>query len=328
VGANLVRALLERGRDVRALVRRDDVSLAGLPIEQVRGDVRDADSLRPAFEGVEIVYHLAAKISIDGGHGGLVWATNVDGVRNVADAALDAGVKRLVHFCSIHAFEQQPADQMLDEARERVSGRRPAYDRSKAAGEAVMREAVDRGLDVVIVYPTAVIGPHDYGPSRMGHIFLNLYYRKLPSLIEGGFNWVDVRDVVAGAMAAEERGRTGEGYLLSGHWLSVRDVADIAAQITGVPPPRLTSPMWLARVGAPFAEAYSKVFGGEPLYTREALLALRANRCITYEKAARELGYTARPTPETVRTIYEWLAETKRIEPGALRGEGTASGSS
>jgi dihydroflavonol-4-reductase len=327
VGANLVRALLDRNRDVRALVRRDDVSLAGLPIEQVRGDVRDPDSLRPAFEGVEVVYHLAAKISIDGGHGGLVWATNVDGVRNVADAALAAGVRRLIHFCSIHAFEQQPADQRLDETRERVSDRRPAYDRSKAAGEAAMREAIGRGLDAVIVYPTAVIGPHDYAPSRMGQIFLNLYHRKLPSLIEGGFNWVDVRDVIAGAMAAEERGRTGEGYLLSGHWRSVRDIANIAAEITGAPPPKLSSPMWLARIGAPFAEAYSKAVGGEPLFTSEALLALRANRCITNEKAGRELGYTARSTRETVQAIYQWLAETGRIEPETLRGEDTASGS-
>ena len=137
LGANLVRALLERGDTVRTFVHRNDAALEGLDVERVRGDVLDSDSLVRAFEGAELVYHLAALISIDGDRGGAVPAINVRGARNVAEAALTAGVRRLVHCSSIHAFDQKPLGQPLDETRARSDQRpgHPPYDVSKARGE-------------------------------------------------------------------------------------------------------------------------------------------------------------------------------------------------
>jgi len=172
VGANLVRTLLQRGQRVRALVRQEDPeALRGLDVEKVRGDVRDPDSLRRAFAGVERLYHLAAQISIIGEMGGLVRATNVDGARNVGQAAMACGVQRMVHMCSVHAFQQEPLDQPLDETRVRVKrGSAPAYDCSKAEGEAEIRALIAQGLDAVIVHPSAVIGPFDYRPSRVGTV--------------------------------------------------------------------------------------------------------------------------------------------------------------
>jgi dihydroflavonol-4-reductase len=320
VGVNLVRELLERGARVRVVVQEaDPPSLRGLDVEQVPGDVRDLDSMRRALEGAELLYHLAAQISIVGAMGGLVHQTNVVGARNVGQAALDAGVRRMLHMCSVHAFDQEPIDQPLDETRTRVSSRSaPAYDRSKAEGEAEIRALIAKGLDAVIVHPSGIIGPHDHQPSRMGHVFLDLYHRKLPSLIDGGFDWVDVRDVVAGSIAALERGRTGESYLLSGHWRSLGELARIAEAVTGVKPPRLTSPMWLARTGAPLMELWAKVARQEPLYTSESLMALRANRSYVRTKSERELGHRPRSTEESVRDVYRWFASNGRIPAEAL----------
>lgn len=301
---------------MRALVRgyaeRD--SLADLDIERFDGDVRDPDAMKKFVAGADTVYHLAAVISIVGGRGGLVDAVNVGGARNVGAAALAAGVPRFVHVCSVHAFDQAPLDEPLDETRARVEpGTAPAYDVSKAAGEAEVRKLVEDGLDAVIVHPTGVIGPFDFAPSRMGHVFLDLYHRRLPALVEGGFDWVDVRDVCKGIVTAADKGRTNESYLLSGHYHPIEVVAKTAQSITGVDPPRLSSPMWLARVGAPFMELVAKVTGSEPLYTSESLCALRANDRIVHDKAAEELGYAPRPFEESVRDVYAWFASEGRL---------------
>jgi dihydroflavonol-4-reductase len=309
VGANLVRELLRRGHRVRVLLHKNEAALIGLPAECVRGDVTDPASLRTAFAGVDVLFHAAAVISIDGDRGGVVTRTNVDGVRNVVEAALAHRVRRMVHFSSVHAFMQEPLDEPLDETRAKVTAASyPAYDRSKAAGEAEVRKGVARGLDAVIVNPTGIIGPEDHGPSRMGRVFLDLYRRRMPALVSGGFNWVDVRDVVAGALAAAERGRTGENYLLGGHWQSMAQLAAMTHAVTGSRPPALTCPMWLARMASPFSVAHGRVVGREPLFTLESLHALRANRRIVSDKAARELGYTPRPTIDSVRSVYEWFA--------------------
>jgi dihydroflavonol-4-reductase len=322
IGANLVRELLARGETVRTVQRDDNPeSLVGLDVERVKADVRDFDSMRKAFEGADILYHLAALISIVGPMGGLVREINVEGAANVARAALETKVRRMVHFCSVHAFDQEPLDEPLDETRARVKqgGPAPAYDQSKAAGEAEVRKVVEKGLDAVIVHPSGTIGPWDFAPSRMGQVFLDLFERRLPALVPGGFNWVDARDVVAGAIAAAERGRTDESYLLSGHWKSVAEIATISESFTGSKPPAVTAPMWLARIGAPFLEGFAKVTDREPLYTAESLTALRANRNYDLSKSARELGYRPRPTEESVRDCYTWFAEHGRLPASLLQ---------
>jgi dihydroflavonol-4-reductase len=314
IGGNLVRALLSRGRRVRAIVHEDDAAVRGLPIEIRSADVCDEAAISDAIAGAEVVFHLAARISIIGDPDGKVRRTNVEGPRNVVRACQRHKVRRLIHFSSIHALSQQPLDLPIDENRAASDHPRlPAYDRSKAAGEREVLAGVSQGLDAVILNPLGVIGPHDYRPSRMGEVLINLYHRKVPMSIAGGFNWVDVRDVVDGALAAEERGRRGERYLLGGHYLTISELSDLASSITGVPAPRLCAPMWLARVGAPFVEIFSKVTGQRPLYTGEALEALRGNREVRYDKARRELGYSPRPIRDTIESTYAWFRENGRI---------------
>lgn len=305
---------------MRVLVRNSTRALAGLDVERVTGDVRDPDAARRATEGVEVVFHLAAQISISGDPRGLVRAVNVDGVRSIAEAALSAGVRRMIHCSSVHAFDlyrEGVADALVDESWPRVPDAPShfAYDRSKAAGERALREVMGRGLDAVIVHPSGVIGPYDFGPSRMGRLFLQLYRRSLPSLVDGSFDFVDVRDVVAGMVAAQTRGVAGENYMLTGHTLHVRDVAAAAEATTGVRPPRLTSPIWVARLGVPFMGTFGKLTRQEPLYTHESLAVLRSGARFERGKAERGLGYVARPFTDSVRDIYAWFDAAGMLAP-------------
>ncbi|HWB82421.1 MAG TPA: NAD-dependent epimerase/dehydratase family protein [Nannocystaceae bacterium] len=311
VGGNLVRALVDAGRDVRVLVRDDRAAIDGLPVEIVRGEVGDADSVAKAMHGVDTLFHLAARISILGDPGGAVTRTNVEGVRTVARAAREAGVRRMVHMSSCHAFDlDHTAD--IDERAPRPKPTDPLYNQTKHAGEQALREEIARGLSAVIVNPTGVIGPFDFKPSRMGRFFLALARGHLPSLVDGGFDFVDVRDLVQTTLAAETRGRVGENYLAGGRWVRVREVADIAAKACGVTAPKLSAPMWLARIGAPVMDGFGRVTGKEPLYTSESLHALRGGK-IDSTKAKTELGHSPRPLTETIRDIYDWFARTNML---------------
>ena len=308
IGGNLARALVARGDTVVALVHDAARSLDGVDVKRVDGDVRDADSLARAFRDVERVFHLAARISISAQEDPAVEAINVGGTRNALASARAAGVKRFIHFSSIHAISPLPLSAMVDETRPLVEGPGELpYDRSKAAAQREVMKGAAEGFDALVVNPTAVIGPHDFAPSHVGKLLVDLAQRRMPGLVDGGFSWVDVRDVVAGALAAAERGRAGEAYLLSGHWLSVRDLALVVERVTGARPPRIVSPMWLARACAPFATAWAKLRHTTPRLTSASLKALRHHRHISSAKAEAELGYTSRPTEETLRDTFAWF---------------------
>jgi dihydroflavonol-4-reductase len=309
LGANLVRTLVADGHDVTVLVRRDVRALEGLPVSPIAGDLFDAAALRRAFQNADVVFHLAARISIGGDRSGEVARTNVAGVRGVVAACLDAGVRRLVHVSSIHAFSVHPAAAPVDETRAPSDSDpgAPAYDRSKAQGEREILAGVGRGLDAVIVNPTGVIGPHDWKPSRMGRVVLALARGRMPALVAGGFDFVDARDVAHGTIAAWRRGRPGQRYLLSGSWCRIAELARAVARVSGSRPPRLVVPMALARAGAPFVESLWRLAGAEPLFTRESLHALRCYRDVRHDKASREFGYAPRPLAHTLADTLAWF---------------------
>jgi len=324
-GANLVRALLAQGRPTRALVHVDRQAVDGLDVEVIEGDICNLESLVDAFEGAEVVYHLAAHISILKDDWPLLESVNVIGSRNVVEACLRCGVRRLVHFSSIHTITQALTSIPVDESNPLVESQPyPPYDRSKAVAEKEVRKGIEKGLDAIIISPTAIIGPHDYKPSHFGEALLRLANGKLPALVTGGFDWVDVRDVIQGAMRAEERAPTGAKYILSGHWVSLRDAAVLVEQITGVPAPSFVCPMWLARIGAPIITALDRQAGKRPLYTSVSLQSLRGNWNISHQKATRELDYHPRPFRETVIDTLRWFEEAGRLAH-PLRLETTGS---
>jgi len=253
-------------------------------------------------------------ISIDGDQNGEVNSTNVQGAKTAAEAALHCNVRRMIHVCSIHAFSQKPLDQPLDETRDRVSSKKhTAYDLSKAAGEAQVRLVIERGLDAVIIHPSGVIGPNDFMPSRMGRALIQFHQGKMLSVVQGGFNWVDVRDVVSAMIAAEKQGRCDESYLVGGYWQSVKTLTDMVEEVTGTKAPKLVTPIWLARIGVPVAKLVGRIKKEEPLFTYESLNALTANRQVCSDKAARELGHCPRPTIDTIRDTFAWFREHGKI---------------
>ena len=313
IGGVLARALADRygPGQIRAIHRERRGTAADLDIAWVNGDILDKESLIAAFKGAEAVFHLAALVSIDAVRPQEFHRTNVEGTRNVVEAALACGVRRLVHVSSIHAYDQRPLDEALDESRGPADGpRHGPYDRSKAAGEAEVRRGIDRGLDAVILNPTSVIGPCDGGPSPMGQVFLDLYHRRIPALVAGGYDWVDVRDVVSAAMAAETQARCGENYLVSGHWHTVRELAELSQQATGVPAPRLQFPLFAARLWAPCQVLLDRSRGRRPLYTPVSVRVMAdGNRRISSAKAQAELGFQPRSLAESVRDTYRWFDE-------------------
>ncbi len=310
VGTALLSALVERGYAVRAVVHTRAIEPSGLPVQAVAASLSDPESLRRAFADTEIVFHAAARISITRRHVREVMETNVTGTRNVIDACRAAGVKRLVHFSSIEAFSPRPLSQTLDEDRSLEDGSTGSpYALSKARAEREVRAAIEQGMDAVIVNPTAVVGPFDHRPSLMGRALIAFATGGIPMLIEGGYDWVDVRDVAAGAVAAAQRAPRGARYLLGGRWASMGEVARLVCAASGRRAPRLTCPYALARLSAPLSSAFSILAGKEPLFTGCSLDALRGNRSISHARAERDLGYRPRDLGETIRDTWRWLTE-------------------
>jgi len=303
IGANLVRELLGRGFEVVALVRRSRLAIEGLEVETVDGDILDPQSLRRAFRGVDQVYHLAAYISIQSGEKDKLERVNVEGTRNVLRACRDEGVHTLVHFSSIHALEQEPLDRPVTEDNPLAGGRNghvADYDLSKARADRLVRQNDCATLGVRIIYPTAVVGPNDFKLSLFGEVINKLAHGKLPALVAGGFNWVDARDVAWGAVEAAEKGADGDRFMLSGHYVGMPEVAALIAELTGVPAPKLVCPLWLAGLFAPLMSGWARFSGETPLYTRDSLAALRANKNMSHATASRVFAYQPRPFRESM----------------------------
>jgi len=306
IGNNLCRALLKKGYRVKALIHKTTTSLEDLDIEKERGDILDPTALTQFLTGCHTVFHAAGKISIDGDKDGSVHAVNVMGTKNIVEACLATNVQKLIYFSSIHAIEQQP-EGPLDETRPLITTSSFEHDKAKSDAQREVMKGSAQGLDTVILIPTAAIGPYDFQPSLLGQGLMALYHRRLPTLIDGGFDWVDVRDIAKAAIAAMERGVPGQQYLISGTWTTVKRLACLVEEVTGVQPPKFTSPYWLARVGLPVAKAVSKLTEAPLLYTNETLQVLiRCNRNISSLKARRELGFHPRPLTETLRDTFAW----------------------
>ena len=310
----LERTLKKRGYDVKVLFHKDDSGFKGLDIEIIKGDLLDKDSLRKLIRDSDAVIHLGAVISINGGNTANVIKTNVDGTRNILDCSLEAGVSRFIHFSSVHALESKPLDLIMDETRPLITSSKMIYETTKAKSESLVAKAVKSGLNAVVLNPSAIIGPCDYKPSFLGQAIIKIAQNKLPMLVPGGYNWVDVRDVTEAAVKALNSGKTGEAYILSGHWHSLEDLYKAVKKELNLKKRLPVFPTWLARVGAPFLGLWSWFSGQAPLYTQGSITFLKhSNRYISHDKATRELDYYPRPFEVTVKERLAWFKEMKMI---------------
>jgi dihydroflavonol-4-reductase len=312
IGNALVRQLLERGEQVHVLLLPGEscAPLAGLDIQAVEGDVLDSDLLHRALAGAQHVYHLAGLISIMPGWNPRVRQVNVQGTRHIIRAARQAGVARLVYTSSIHALSRAPHGVVIDEALVfdplyTLS----AYDQSKAEASLLAQDAACSGLDTVIACPTGVIGPYDFRGSEMGRIILNAMHSRLQFVINGAYDFVDVRDVAAGLVLACEKGRSGESYLLSGERLSLSGLLDLMQEATGMRYMRMPVPMSLAKIAAHLGPPYYRLTRTKPRLTPYAIVTLASNSVISNAKARRELGYVPRSLRETIYDTVQWFSE-------------------
>ncbi len=313
LGVNLVRLLTMRGRAVRVLCRPNSarVGLESELIEFCTGDVTDRESLAAAMDGCDGVYHLAGWVHVTPWGRSDAWRINVEGTRNVCEAAIRAGVQRLVHTSSIAAIGcgtlSEPGDESTPWTLDRL--RIPYYD-SKREAEWVVLEHVGRGLDAVVVNPTYVIGPWDVKPTA-GRMILQVATRRqrvYPA--RGGINFVDVRQAALGHVAAMERGRTGERYIIGGENLTYRAFFERTAAVAEVAPPRIG--VSFAALAAPSAlgSLAGRVF--PRTFQDMNLCVLRSGfleHFVTQAKAERELGLTALPIDGAIRDALEWFRQ-------------------
>jgi dihydroflavonol-4-reductase len=321
VGANLARALLDRGWHVRALIRGDAPSLAGLDVERVRGDLF-APALADAMRGCDALFHVAATYSLWRRNRDAVMRANVEGTRSVLAAARAAGVPRTVHTSSVAAIgvrnDGAPADETYQSAPGRLIG---AYKRSKYLAEMEVRRAVGAGQDVVIVNPTTPVGPWDAKPTPTGEIVVRFLTGRMPAYVDTGLNVVDVRDVAAGHVLAYERGLTGERYILGNENLTLRALLDRLAAIAGRRAPRVRLPRAVPLAYAALREYVLAPAGIEPDVSVESVRMSKQRMFYTAEKAIRELGLPQSPVGDALADAVTWFHDHGYASRGARPAE-------
>lgn len=310
VGVNLVPRLIELGHDLKVLIYNGENVPENTKVEKVRGSLQNTDSLLRLCKDVDIVFHLASLISIGSDSYEQVYDTNVVGTKNIFKAASSSGVKKFIHFSSIHALIHEPYEIPMDEDNPIAINSPINYERTKAIAEQWIMEQNGNGIEIVVINPTSIIGPMDPGPSLMGEFMKRTYEGTIPGLVPGGYDWVDVRDIVEATINTIDKGRGGERYILSGTWLSVKSFSDMFVDASDKNKYLPVLPLWLAKLGVPFMHIYSKLTKSKPIYTYESLNILQSgNRHISSKKAQLELGFKSRPLEETILDTYEWFKE-------------------
>jgi dihydroflavonol-4-reductase len=317
VGSAVLRALVERGETVRVLARPASprTNLAGVACEVAIGDMTDAAAMRQAMQGVRFVYHVAADYRLWARDPGELRRANLSGAQAVMEAALAAGVERIVYTSSVATLRAADAATIVDETAPLAEAEAiGAYKRSKVAAERLVERMIaERGLPAVIVSPSTPIGPRDIKPTPTGRMVLEAAQGKIPAFVDTGLNLVHVDDVAAGHLAAMDKGRIGERYILGGQDLSLRAMLSEIAALTGRRPPTLAlrrAPLYPLALAA---EAVAQVTGKEPMLTRDALKMASHHMFFSSAKAERDLGYKARPHGEALEDAIAWFRDVGRL---------------
>ena len=304
LGLNVVDALRAEGHEVLALDRvpHPDPGVTSRVV-----DVLDQHAMTRALDGVEVVHHLVAVITLRQ-EDPVAERVNVHGVGSVARAALAAGVRRMVSCGSLASFDYDKHGTVHEGSRRSTDPRLPVYHRSKYYGEVELLKVVDAGLDAVICNPTGIYGPADH-PDRLSRMNVSLHDAargKLPASVSGLFDMVDVRDVANGFLLAAEKGRTGHNYLIGGHRFDLFEAQVLAARFAGQKGPSVKIPMRLLETIAPLVDPIARRFGSES-FAPAALENISMSPVVDRTKAGAELGYEPRPTEDTIRDLIAFF---------------------
>jgi len=327
VGSHIARQLASRGERVRALVRptsRRD-ALEGVAVEFVEGDLRDGASLERAMRGVERVFHVAADYRLWTRRPEELYESNVEGTRRLLELAGQAGVKRIVYTSTVATIAAPregalPNEETRTELREMIGH----YKRSKFLAEEEAKKAAVAGVPVVIVNPTAPVGPGDWKPTPTGKIIVDFLNGKMPAYVDTGLNVVAVEDVAAGHLLAAEKGRIGERYILGGRNMTLREILQALAAITGKAAPRIRLPHAVAMAVGYADTMFARLAGKEPSIPIEGVKMSRHKMFVASDKAAKELGYAAGRVDEALARAVRWYEAHGYVGAQKAAGERSA----
>ena len=311
LGSTIIRMLDSAGCEVRGFVLPGASYENSENVKYYEGDVRDIGSLRSLLEGTEdnqtVFIHTAGIVDISDDVTDKLYDVNVNGTRNVVDVCIEKGVDRLVYVSSVHAIPEGGEFDVLHEVNsfspDKVTG---GYAKTKAEATQIVLDAVKRGLDAVVVHPSGILGPYDRQGNHLVQLVSDYIRGKLPACVNGGYDFVDVRDVASGCLVAAGRGRRGECYILSNRHYEVREILKmVRGTFGGRKLPIL--PMWLVRAVEPAIGFVSKLRKKRPLFTKYSLYTLKSNDRFSHDKATSELGYRPRDLLITIRDTVIWL---------------------
>ena len=306
LGWHVARLLVERGHRVRALVRPSS-KIRELEVEPVDGDLRDPASIERAVAGCGLVFHVAADYRLWAADETELYRSNVDGTRNVLQAARHAGVERVVYTSTVGCIGVPQGGEGNEDCPVSLDQMKGAYKRSKFLAERAALEFSALGLPVIIVNPTAPVGDHDSKPTPTGKIVLDFLKGDMPAFIDTGLNIVDARDVALGQLLACERGRAGERYILGSENLTLAQVLGVLAAISGRPAPTVQLPYAVAYAAGVVTTAWARVTGKPPRAPLDAVRMARKKMFVSHAKAARELGFAPGPAEGALRRAVEWF---------------------
>ncbi len=316
IGNVLVRLLHAKGhKDLRLFLQRDedDSHIRKYAKEIVRGDIRDPYAVSAAVRGCDYVFHLAGLVQISGIHKKIIYDINVGGTKNVVSACLEKGVKRLLYVSSVHALRTPPEGLINEQLDPDINNLNGAYARSKAMATIEVMNAIQKGLDAVIVFPSGVIGPYDFRSSYTGNAIKGyIDAKKTQYYFDGKYDFVDVRDVADGIYRAWKHGEKGQGYIISGNVSSLEQIIEEVEKNTGNAIKRRKVPSALVRAAAFLAPAYYAAARKKPILSKYSVEVLMSNSRISNEKARQSLGDSPRPISKTIRDIVRWHRAAQR----------------
>jgi dihydroflavonol-4-reductase len=311
VGSHVAQLLAEQGADLRLLVRpsSNPRNIQGLKAERVVGDLRDPASLEKVMAGCDVLFHVAADYRLWIRDPEQMYSANVDGTRAILQAARSNRVRRVVYTSSVATMgftsDGQPADENSPVSLDSMIGH---YKRSKFMAEEVAIKAGKSGMDVVVVNPTTPVGEQDIKPTPTGRIIVDFLKKKFPAYVDTGLNLVDVKECARGHVAALERGRSGERYILGGENLTLKQILDKLAAITGLPSPKVKLPYAVALAsGLVDTVVTGLLLRREPRVTLDAVRMGRKKMFVSSAKAGRELGWKTVPVEGALRRAVEWF---------------------
>jgi dihydroflavonol-4-reductase len=315
VGSAVLRQLLDAGHEVRALARpgSDRRNLADLKVTVVEGDLSDKESLRSAVQGCEYLFHVAADYRLWIPEPAVIYRINVNGTRDLIEAALAEGIKKIIYTSSVATLglnaDRTPADEETPVTELDMVGH---YKRSKYMAEREVDRLVrERGAPVVIVNPSTPVGPRDIKPTPTGRIFVDMLRGRMPAYVETGLNIVHVDDVATGHLLALESGELGERYILGGENMTLRDLLHSIAEVGGVTPPHIRIPHNAVVPVAWLSECWARMTGANPIVTMDEIRMARKFMFFSSGKAEEKLGYKPRAALQAIADAVNWFKENE-----------------